>query len=96
MADHVPEPMIDLTREDVLMISEVPAYLASRGGRKPHETTVRRWIDEGLNGVRLEIVMLGGFQHTSAQALARFTQALTDARQKRRARVGNIPTGEAS
>ncbi len=49
-----------------------------RRGKPPHAATLFRWAAKGLNGVKLEVVQVGGTKCTSRQALARFFQKLTD------------------
>lgn len=48
-----------------------------RGGRPTHVSTVRRWCDKGVDGVRLECINIGKIKHTSVPALLRFFTALT-------------------
>lgn len=49
-------------------------------GRRPHLSTVIRWCTKGSHGVRMESRMLGGRRLTSPEAVLRYTEALTKAR----------------
>jgi hypothetical protein len=72
---------IIVAEEEVFPLSEVPNRTPRRHGKKIHIATVFRWKD-GLRGVRLETIRIGGTLHTSAQSLQRFFEALsaTDAK----------------
>lgn len=43
--------------------------------------TVYRWSKQGIEGVRLETLNIGGVCHTSAEALQRFFEAVTAAKE---------------
>jgi hypothetical protein len=64
--------MIDIGNEELIPIRQVPARLPpSANGKQVHVTTVYRWINHGVRGVKLESVKVGGTTHTSAEAPAR-------------------------
>lgn len=44
--------------------------------------TIWRWHQKGIYGVKLETVLIGGQRHTSREALQRFANAVTEARDK--------------
>jgi hypothetical protein len=44
---------------------------------RPHVSTVWRWINRGVRGVKLETVMVGGRRFTSREAIARFNERIT-------------------
>lgn len=46
---------------------------------RPHVSTVWRWINRGVRGVKLETVMVGGRRFTSREAIARFNERITAA-----------------
>ena len=74
--------MIDHEKDCLISLSEAAAALPRRrGGRQVHVTTVYRWAGEGLRGVRLETVQVGGTKCTSREALARFYARLADRNQ---------------
>jgi hypothetical protein len=63
-------PGVDVERETLLPLKNVP-----------HATyrTRRRWARDGIRGVRLETVFIGGRQMTSTEAVRRFFAALNAA-----------------
>jgi hypothetical protein len=62
--------MIDIASERLLPVSQVPDKIPSpRRGYKLGLATVYRWINEGL-----ETVKIGGVRLTSIEALARFAE----------------------
>lgn len=68
--------MIDVRTEQLLPARDLPAYLASRGfGKTVSTRTVRRWIEHGSEGIRLEAVRIGGVLMTSLEALQRWVVA---------------------
>lgn len=79
--------MPDLLSERTLTLSQAAKTLPRRrGGRPTHASTLFRWATEGLRGVKLEIVQVGGTKCTSREALSRFFARLTE-------RAGVGPTG---
>lgn len=66
---------IDLHNETLFPLSEVPARLPRRRGRRVHLQSVHRWARRGLRGVVLETVRVGHSRYTSAEALRRFLKA---------------------
>ena len=62
---------IDIEREELLTVGKAAQSCPGR----PHVATVWRWILNGLGGVRLESVKVGGRRFTSSQALKRFIAA---------------------
>jgi hypothetical protein len=72
--------MIDPRRERPIRMADVPKevqWLPRRGdGRRIHLSTLYRWEQRGLRGVRLETIQLGGTRCTSEAALLRFFEAL--------------------
>lgn len=70
--------MIDLERETLLPLREVPKRLPPRpNGRRLHISAVYRWVQRGVRGVVLETVRVGGTTYTSVEALQRFAEAQT-------------------
>lgn len=72
--------MIDIQAEQVFALSEGPNRLEveRRGGKRIHRATFFRWARNGIRGVRLETIRVGGSLCTSAEALARFFARLSD------------------
>ncbi|MFN9604164.1 MAG: DUF1580 domain-containing protein, partial [Planctomycetota bacterium] len=50
-------------------------------GRRPHITTCLRWATRGVAGIRLETSILGGRRLTSEQAVRRFMDRVTEAKE---------------
>lgn len=72
--------MDGLLSENLITLSEAAALLPRRRrGRPTHPSTLFRWAGQGLRGVRLEIVQVGGTRCTSREALARFFSRLSGA-----------------
>lgn len=69
--------MIDIS-EDVRPLSDwAPRLPRRRQGRPVNPATLYRWANQGLNGVRLEVIRIGGTTCTSKSALQAFFNALT-------------------
>jgi hypothetical protein len=67
--------------EPLIRLAEVPKLKwlpGRRGGRRLNVSTVFRWAQVGIKGVRLEAVKIGGTLCTSEPALKRFFERLTD------------------
>ncbi|MHC4401324.1 MAG: DUF1580 domain-containing protein [Planctomycetota bacterium] len=71
--------MIDLSRERIIALCDVPRRLPGRKGKRPHISTVCRWASRGCKGVRLETAQIGGTKVTSAEKLQLFVDQLTAA-----------------
>ncbi len=70
--------MIDLENETLLPLSKAAKRVPpARNGKRCHESTILRWILQGIDGVKLEGTRLGGRWLTSSQALQRFAERLT-------------------
>jgi Protein of unknown function (DUF1580) len=70
--------MVDIATEQVFALAEIHKHVPKRrGGRKIHTATGYRWASRGLNGVRLEVVQVGGTKCTSLEALQRFFERLS-------------------
>ena len=69
--------MIDLYSETVLSLRDAAKSLPGRNGRKIHISTLYRWANRGVKGIRLETVRVGGTLCTSQEALQRFCDGLS-------------------
>ncbi len=69
--------MIDLTTETILTLRDVVRELPTMDGKKPHLSTVWRWMSDGVQGRVLEHVRIGRRICTSREALHRFMNAPT-------------------
>lgn len=64
---------IDLQGECLLSLAEAAKKLPGR----PHISTVHRWRQRGVRGIKLETVLIGGRRFTSDAALAEFVRSTT-------------------
>ena len=60
---------MDINKEPLLKLTQAARLVPPEG---THVNTLRRWINKGLKGVRLESVAIGGNIFTSEEALHRF------------------------
>ncbi len=60
-------------------VNKLPWLPRRRRGRKIHTSTVFRWVQVGLRGIRLEAIRVGGTRCTSEAALRRFFERLSAA-----------------
>lgn len=65
--------MIDLKSEQLVHLTQAREYIPGQ----PHSGTIRRWFREGLRGITLETVMVGGRRFTSQEAISRFIERLS-------------------
>ena len=69
--------MIDLQHETILPLTQAAKRIPSNhNGKATHVSTLLRWIQKGVKGVRLEATRPGGKWVTSAEALQRFSDRL--------------------
>lgn len=71
--------MINPFAETMLPLSKAARSIP---GRKVSPQTIYRWVSQGLDGVRLEAINVGGRMQTSQEALTRFFQAVTAAKRQ--------------
>jgi hypothetical protein len=70
--------MIDFTEEPLISLQEAAKILPRRrAGRPVHTSCIYRWTQNGVKGIKLESVQVGGCRCTSQAALNRFFSALT-------------------
>jgi hypothetical protein len=68
---------IVVAEETVFPLSKAPNHTPlSSSGKKLHVATVFRWKD-GIRGVKLETIRIGGTLYTTAEALQRFFERLS-------------------
>lgn len=73
------------TVNELVTIGEARRNLIPRkDGREVSPATTWRWINVGINGVRLEVVYVGNTPFTSAEMVAEFFQRVTSARTAKR------------
>ncbi len=70
--------MIDISTEHLLSLNEAAKLRPlGRGNRPCNISTVFRWVKNGVKGVKLEALRLGGALYTSREAIQRFAERLT-------------------
>jgi len=57
----------------------VPAAVELATGNRPHPATCFRWRQNGISGIRLVTLKVGGKRRTSVEAVHRFVAATTAA-----------------
>lgn len=70
--------MIELGKEELLSLTEATRVIPPIDGKRPHASSVWRWINVGIRGVQLEHLRIGRRVVTSREALERFFQALAE------------------
>ncbi len=71
--------MLDATTEELLSLTEAARLVPRRrGGKGAHVATLYRWAKDGLRGVVLQTLQVGGTRCTSREALQRFFERLTE------------------
>jgi len=68
--------MIDVDSENLVSFVEAARSLPGR----PNITTLWRWRNRGVRGVKLEVACVGGRTYTSREAWARFLERVTAAK----------------
>src|SRR5262245_29559667 len=72
--------MLDVHNETMLSLRDASRRIPpSRNGKPTHVSTLLRWILNGVKGVKLDAVRLGGRWVTSVEAIQRFSRNLTSA-----------------
>ena len=66
---------IDLTTETVFPVTEAPEHIPGH----PSPASVWRWVLNGVGGVKLESILIGGKRFTSAESIQRFCDRRTAA-----------------
>ncbi len=69
---------IDLTTETIVSLTDATKSLPLIDGKRPHPSTIWRWITRGVRGVRLAHARLGNRIVTSVEALNRFANELAE------------------
>jgi len=71
--------VIDLSSDQELIplsqVPRLPFMPRPRQGKKMAVSTIFRWAQRGIGGVKLEVIRVGGTQCTTVQALQDFFQA---------------------
>jgi hypothetical protein len=62
----------------LITLEQAANLLPKRNGRPVTEKTIRSWMREGLRGVRLKFVRIGGRRFTSVEYVEEFIKELTE------------------
>lgn len=65
--------MLDIRNEHLMSLRNAAISLPGR----PHVSTLHRWRQRGVRGVKLETCLVGGKRFTSLEAIERFIAATT-------------------
>lgn len=77
---------IDPSVEKLIELKDLPKEIAqNKKGRKLSIPSVYRWVREGIVGIRLETYWDIGKQCTTMEALDRFSQQVSEEKERRRA-----------
>ncbi len=77
------EPHLDAaspTPDQLVPLSELPAFVPRRRGRMVHVATVHRWAAQGVHGERLRVVALGGQTCTTLAWVREWAERVAAAR----------------
>jgi len=86
--------MIDLERDSLIAVADVPSVLPNRrNGRPLSLSSIYRWAVVGVRGSRLETLSIGGTQYTTLAALQTFADASSKRRSDKAPRVVSEPSG---
>lgn len=73
--------------ENLLTMSEAAKRFPPINGHRPHRNSIYRWATDGVDGVVLESVVIGRRLCTTAEAIERFCQQLSEKRIDQRAKT---------
>ena len=76
--------MIDVKFETFVSFKVASERLPRRRAwKRPHPATLYRWAKDGLHGIKLETIQIGGTLCTSLEALQRFFEKLQKERKEK-------------
>lgn len=67
--------MINLSTETIFPVSDAPKHIPGR----PSKASCWRWVLQGVGGIKLESILIGGKRYTSHEAVQRFGDRRTAA-----------------
>ena len=85
--------MIDPFKETMLPLAKAARKIP---GRTVSPQTIYRWCSTGIDGVKLETLVIGGRMQTSIEALEAFFAAVTEAKQSAQSSARDGGTAERS
>src|SRR5262249_12849936 len=70
--------VLNVNSEQIITLAQLARRIPCRRNNRPvHVSTIHRWRNPGIRGVRLDCVRVGGMWCTSLQAFARWVEQLT-------------------
>ena len=88
--------MINTESDQLLSLNEAARACPSVDGKKPHCSTLWRWMQKGVRGVRLEHVKIGRRIVTTRHSLETFFRELADAPMPSPTPAPTAPRGRTS
>ena len=73
--------VINVLQEELLTFAQAARHARPRGSKPAAPSSLWRWHKKGISGVRLETIYIGGTRYTSVEALQRFFDAVTAAKE---------------
>ncbi|MFN7590324.1 MAG: DUF1580 domain-containing protein [Planctomycetota bacterium] len=86
---------IDPTRDRLVSMRRVPGWFTAHVQEPLHRSAPYRWARQGIRGIRLPTVRIGGRRYTSEEAIAWWTAALTATGEEKTV-VAGAPTEAAT
>lgn len=74
---------IDFESGELVEISKMPTRLEKLIGKRLNISTIYRWMNKGIAGIRLETVLVGGQRYTSLAWVQRFVELSTAEKNRR-------------
>ena len=78
---------INVEHDTLISLRQLPSFLQKRIGKRIHLSTIFRWRRRGIFGVQLECISIGRQTYTTLEAVIKFFEASTDARQNQPVRL---------
>lgn len=72
---------INVEHDTLISLRQLPGFLQKKIGKRIHLSTVFRWRQRGIAGVRLETISIGRQTYTTLEAVITFFEKSTAARQ---------------
>jgi hypothetical protein len=81
----------DIYHEKLITLPQAAAMLPRKRGKRVHVSTIYRWMNGGVKGVRLEYCEYGGTRYTSVPAMRRFSQRIAQRKVQSGAAIVSSP-----
>ena len=84
--------MQPLSEDRQILLSAVPRAVEQRTGNRPHISTIHRWVQRGVRGIKLQTIFSGGHRRTTPRFLQQFFSQIQIARDGRENRPASQET----